>query len=364
MRSEDCGGNGVDEHLWSFRKAKAPLQSSVSWQSVSNGASSFSAEYKNTVIRKMDLQEGDLMKFTYDFGSTTCVYFKVFAIGEVEGLIDEYPKKYSFDISNPASLTCIQNRILHGPLTAESLRLSAKGFNFGARFVSLLERQTILESVPAYGVIKKLRLDSRFPHFSKAVIRGGVNHIFSMGLSSVLTREDDSTFAKIANNQFFANMTFQSLNEFLSISEKAYNPNTNSPAWFMKCVYPANLSANEEENYNKYARKIKTRGPEVIFHRYSEREKKMAIASLKRLQFDFAKLFPRTSSQLTSGRFRWFSYKGGTLRVCVGRADASGDCPVEHILREWQGGPFESFHDLMCAVESSWSERFVNNRFI
>ncbi len=36
---------------------------------------------------------------------------------------------------------------------------------------------------------------------------------------------------------------------------------------------------------------------------------------------------------------------------------------MEHILREWQGGPFESFHDLMCAVESSWSERFETKRF-
>ena len=49
--------------------------------------------------------------------------------------------------------------------------------------------------------------------------------------------------------------------------------------------------------------------------------------------------------------------------MCFGRADARCDCVVEHILRDWQGGPFESFHYLMCAVESSWSERFETKRF-
>ena len=370
LRSENCGGNGVDEHLWEFRKGKKPLKSSVSWKVVSNKyKDSFSAAYKKCVIRNMDLQEGDLMEFTYDFGSTTCVILKVLAIGDIEGLSSDYPKKYTFDISNPASLTCVQNRILLGPLTAENLQLSSKGFSFSAKFVSLLERQAILESVPAFGVMKKLRLDNRFPHFSKVVLSGGIKHIFSMGLSSMLTREDDSTYAKIgtsANDEFFTNLPFQSLNEFLSISEKAYSTKAAwlsqfREGWVMRCVHPSDMTANEEAAYLKNVKACDADdwGPKVVFYRYSKQEKKSAIAKLKRLQFDFAALFPRTTAQLTSGRFRWFSYQGGTLRVCVGRADASGNCPVEHILREWSGGPFESFHDLMCAVESSWSERLT-----
>ena len=64
---------------------------------------------------------------------------------------------------------------------------------------------------------------------------------------------------------------------------KGYNPKAHSPAWCLKCAYPADLTASEEENYNKNVIKCFTSmwGPKVHFHRYSERVKKMAIASLK-----------------------------------------------------------------------------------
>uniref|UniRef100_A0A7S1EEY8 Uncharacterized protein n=1 Tax=Hemiselmis andersenii TaxID=464988 RepID=A0A7S1EEY8_HEMAN len=69
-------------------------------------------------------------------------------------------------------------------------------------------------------------------------------------------------------------------------------------------------------------------------------------------------MFPRTHAQLTSGRFRWISYCGGVLRVCLGRAgkDSKGRaCPTDRVAREWRlGGGFQSLHQMFCAVEASW----------
>jgi hypothetical protein len=56
-------------------------------------------------------------------------------------------------------------------------------------------------------------------------------------------------------------------------------------------------------------------------------------------------MFPRTHKQLKSDRFRWASFKGGILRVCVGRANRSQQCKVSQICREWRC-KFTSLHEV------------------
>jgi len=73
------------------------------------------------------------------------------------------------------------------------------------------------------------------------------------------------------------------------------------------------------------------------------------------VKFDFQKVFPKTYAMLTNKKFRWFQYKNGILRVIAGRGNGYGHRHVgrEQILKTWRYD-FESFHELLCAVETSW----------
>jgi hypothetical protein len=81
-------------------------------------------------------------------------------------------------------------------------------------------------------------------------------------------------------------------------------------------------------------------------------ESKMSDQSV----FDFCKAFPLTTGQVTNGKFRWIQYKTGILRILVGRATGRfhRDFDDHQVLKEWKTD-FCTMHELLCAVESSWS---------
>ena len=66
-------------------------------------------------------------------------------------------------------------------------------------------------------------------------------------------------------------------------------------------------------------------------------------------------MFPRTAEQLSNGRCRWVKYSRGTLEVAIGHGTGRKlrDPCSGNVLRKWEA-PFETLHDLMCAVECSW----------
>jgi hypothetical protein len=77
--------------------------------------------------------------------------------------------------------------------------------------------------------------------------------------------------------------------------------------------------------------------------------------------------WPRTAEQLASGRFRWFRYQKGVLQVVVGRSvrdpDHTRNAEPEQILRTWYRR-FESVHELLCAVEASWTVPGTNEPLV
>jgi hypothetical protein len=75
----------------------------------------------------------------------------------------------------------------------------------------------------------------------------------------------------------------------------------------------------------------------------------------KKSGFEFESVFPKTYAMLTSGKFRWFAYRKGILRVIVGRGVGNDNRQFEakQVLKTWKH-EFESLHELLCAVEASW----------
>jgi hypothetical protein len=66
-------------------------------------------------------------------------------------------------------------------------------------------------------------------------------------------------------------------------------------------------------------------------------------------------VFPKTFAMMKSGKFRWFRYTKGILRVIVGRGKGEGsrECEPKQVLRTWKYD-FKSFYEMLCAVEASW----------
>lgn len=98
-------------------------------------------------------------------------------------------------------------------------------------------------------------------------------------------------------------------------------------------------------------------GPVNLSYRLSVEEYNHELTKLKKKNFCFKSLFPRTSYFLitaSSSGFRWFSYKRGSLRVCLGRSSKNRECPFRNICKQWTHVTITSLHDLFCAIEASW----------
>ncbi len=90
-------------------------------------------------------------------------------------------------------------------------------------------------------------------------------------------------------------------------------------------------------------------GPYLLIYRLPPTDSK------KKSEFDFQKVFPKAYAMLMNGKFRWFLYKKGILRVIGGRGIGPDNRHFgsDQVLKTWKY-KFQSFHELLCAVEASW----------
>jgi hypothetical protein len=237
----------------------------------------------------------------------------------------------------------------------------------GPRLTAAEELFVKLEQVPAFKLEKRKTLDSIFPNFSKAVMTQS-NLGFTMGLSCEGQHPNriDGCFLSLLKGRhdfLYAPMPFVSVEELFIVAEKSVKSfNQKKTAllkkyredWITWIMHPRVMSVDEEKSVLQLHRTeamdpFENYGPVKSYCRLSENE-----ACAPPNGFSFQSIVPKSNQQLTSGKFRWISYRHEVLRVCVGRSAGGGrECDREHVLQEWRR-KFTSFHEMMCAVEASW----------
>ena len=316
------------------------------------------------------LPVGHVMHFTYDFGTTTDLYLKV------------------LHVRRPAVAGVVRTLVHY--FVADDDKAQTRD----------------LEAVPAYQLAPLQRIDAHYPHVARAFL-GLAPPLFekdnatsnqdgndeeeedededddwpltigsaTLGLLSRVGNESDTTFATMENadcsaDVFFASQPFDDMNEFWDVAEQAWTPRPRRGcandddddddddlqrySETVRHVYPAR-GAQADKAYEymlEYSKSEHSQyGPKILFFRLTEENKHK-----KRVDFDFAKVFPKTNAQLQSGKFRWIKYKHGTLRVLVGRGSGYDhrDFGSHQVLRTWSNRNFTSLHELLCAVEASW----------
>ncbi|KAL9180015.1 hypothetical protein ACHAXT_007985 [Thalassiosira profunda] len=293
----------------------------------------------STKLSRELLPEGHVLEVTYDYGTTTTIYLKVLSV----------------------KMKAVQSLLQYFSLESAS--------------ANMLEE---LKAVPAYSLPKEKQVDHFFPYASKAFL-GYYQPLFAgksdefdigesqrvmgsvtMGLSSKIRSERDTTFCSMEDRNCSSDVLFcpgvLDPNELLQAVDKAWEPRERDDDpdrledyrydWIRRFI----TGADDDEgakivqeliaNDNGFGAKL------VPIRLKKDREKS---------DFDFEAVFPKTAGQIMSGRFRWFQYKKGVLRVVVGRGMGQDNrqCPSDQILRTWNH-EFETFHELLCAVEASW----------
>jgi hypothetical protein len=185
----------------------------------------------------------------------------------------------------------------------------------------------------------------------------------SMGKFACISHENDTPFCFIENNSFGSDLfncpTVMDVNELLQVAEVAWSPRNfrkDDPDHLDRYRYSSILrfvcSADNTEGHDKLKDMIAKEeecgyGPKMLLFQLEKARKKHP--------FDFEKVFPKTYAMLSNGKFRWFVYKKDILRVIVGRGmgHSHRDYERRQVLKTWKY-KFESFHELLCAVEASW----------
>ncbi len=308
----------------------------------------------NEKMSTENLPQNSVIEVTYDYGSTTTLYLKV----------------------------------LKARRTA--VRALLEYFNLeSSENMSASKQQKELMDVPAYALPKEQQIDSFFPHISKIFIgkyvpvlalkenedvRFGDAHgscenrisCASLGKYACIRSEGDTPFSFISgrtdSDVMFCPVVLEP-NEFLQVSELAWTPRDpkddkdNLDGYRFEGMIRFLAPSDNDEVYDTLN---KTRqeemaeggffyGPYQLIHRLPPSYSK------KLKSFDFQKIFPKTYAMLTNGKFRWFLYKKGVLRIIAGRGigPMNRDFGSEQILKTWKYD-FQSFHELLCAVEASW----------
>ncbi len=300
---------------------------------------------KENLSRRL-LPMGSIIEVTYDFGTTTMLYLKVLSVKEetVTSLLQYFTLEADHD-------TMKQD----------------------------------LSSIPAYALPKDQQVDHFFPNMSKAFM-GYFIPLFDED-DDVSVGDDDApalaaekkafgcaslgllgpdTFCAMENlmlsqDLFYAPVIFD-LNELFEVGEKAWMPrNKNSdPDKLDKYRYDAIrrwvVPAEDDQTYEEVKKIHKESGPwgakHILFRLPKDR---------KPSGFDFAKVFPKTYAMLRSGKYRWFQYKKGTLRVIVGAGKGYDRRGFEsnQILKAWKYD-FQTLHELLCVVEASWMHNDID----
>ena len=221
IRGDDFGGNSVNEHLWYFEfgtENPSVKKSGTKWiyrmnmpfDDEDDKRREFSAD---SPIGCLQLKCRMHARLTYDLGTTSTVFMKVLAIGELDKET-EYP--LILHLTPP--ITTIKRDILF-PLTSDNLQAVGAQIDCSARFVSTAERNEILSAVPAFSAPEEVKLDVLFPNFSRAFLHEKYTS-FVIGLSSMITRPSDGSFLAMDGSQntiMLAPIAFTSMNEFFAV---------------------------------------------------------------------------------------------------------------------------------------------------
>ncbi|KAL7539548.1 hypothetical protein ACHAXR_010592, partial [Thalassiosira sp. AJA248-18] len=285
------------------------------------------------------LPQGKVIKVTYDYGTTTMLYLKVLSV----------------------KAKAVQSLLQYFSLEADS--------------ATNIED---LKAVPAYQLPKEKQVDSYFPFASKAFLGyyvpiftgendgsdAGQNRkvmgSLTLGLSAKLRSEEDIVFCTMEDRTQSRDILFCpgaiEPNELIQVIDKAWEPRDKSADtdgldryrydWINRWV----VAADNDEEYERISDMFESDSG------YGSKNLLFRLArDRKRSGFEFEKAFPKTYAMLRCGKFRWFQYKKGVLRVIVGRGVGhdSRQCESKQILRTWNH-EFKSFHEILCAVEASW----------
>ncbi|KAL7496173.1 hypothetical protein ACHAWT_004441 [Skeletonema menzelii] len=285
------------------------------------------------------LPEGYILAVTYDYGTTTLLYLKVLKIRS----------------------TAVQSLLEYFSMEANTAQMVAD-----------------LKAVPAYNLPLEQQIDCHFPYASKAFlgyylplfksktskdigVERRVMGSITLGLLSKITTEVDTVFCTMEDRNSTQDLLFcpgvLDLNELMEVVNKAWEPRDrkNDPDgleqfrydWISRWV----VGANDDAEYKRIKESIEDDtgfGAKRLLFRLDKDGKSTS-------SFEFEKLFPKTFAMMKSGKFRWFRYKKGVLRVIVGRGKGEGsrECEPKQVLRTWKYD-FKSFHEMLCAVEASW----------
>ena len=297
---------------------------------------------KVKLSRKL-LPMGSIIEVTYDFGGTTMLYLKVLGVKAetVTSLLQYFTLEADHDLMT-----------------------------------------TNLSEIPAYALPKNQQVDHFFPNMSKAFL-GYYIPLFADGDDEVNNDVDDDdekalvvqkkaigcaslgllgphTFCAMENSTlsqdlFNAPVMFD-LNELFEVGEKAWMPrNKNSDQeklgrYRYDAISRWVVPAEDDQTYEEVKEMHEESGPwgpKYILIRLPKDRKPSG--------FNFEKVFPKTYAMLQSGKYRWFHYKKGILRVIVGPGKGyDGRCFESNQILKTSKYDFVSFHELLCAVEGSW----------
>lgn len=221
-----------------------------------------------------------------------------------------------------------------------------------------------MKKVPAYNLPKDQQIDAHYPSYAKAFLSRSLASA-TLGLSSRVTRDDDSTFSSMesassGNDILFCPLPFSDMDVFLTLVEEGF-ANDYTEGGNIRSSYISRWPLPPTPKGKETADALQEADDEVAGSFWAQCGPKRVYLYRDSVRantdgFTFAKVFPKTHAQLTSGRFRWIKYQKGVLKVNVGRGtgDDNRSAKKSQTLRQWKG-PFSSLHDLFCAVEASWA---------
>ena len=221
-----------------------------------------------------------------------------------------------------------------------------------------------MKKVPAYSLPKDQQIDAKYPSYAKEFLSRSLAAV-TLGLSSRVTREDDSTFSSMesgssGNDILFCPLPFTDIDVFLTLVEEGFS-NDFTEGGMLRSSFIARWALPPTPKGKETAETLRAADAEVAGSFWAQCGPKRVYLYHDNVEpntegFSFAKAFPKTHAQLTSGRFRWIKYQRGVLKVVVGRGagDDNRSAKKSQTLRQWKG-PFATLHDLFCAVEASWT---------
>jgi hypothetical protein len=324
---------GVDAHLWSLTfyqagvklaKRMSPLmmtdataercigptdESSRPFEEFEGDDGEVFVKVKTKIGELTALEVGGCVHLSYDMGTTTDLFLAVLSVEEADA---------------NSCLRLVKEDV--GDIKADQLAIGG---------------------VLAYNLAKNKQIDAFYPKFSAAFLgKTQKLNVAILGLSLRVSRHDDSTFAAMEaaesqNDVFFCPLPFDNMDDFLTLAEKAW-AGSGCDRW----LFPP--TPEGKQAYDNVKKSLTgnpwASGSSLYYQSKIEPNE----------GFSFAKTFPLTAEQFSSGRFRWIRYQRGVLRVIVGRSDRDRQAKNDQVLRTWTR-KFQTLHELLCAVEASWT---------